>query len=99
MSDHEERDCRNCGSLLHFEDACPRRAARMNAATTVEATCVDCGWRWVARGFQARLIKYDPSRALCSACRHEKRGAKLRNQSDRAYAKASGIRFKRRDSK
>jgi len=25
MSDHRERSCRECGSLLHHEDICPRK--------------------------------------------------------------------------
>lgn len=37
MSDHNERACHRCGSLLHHEDVCPQERPRLPRA------CVRCG--------------------------------------------------------
>lgn len=37
MSDHRERACQECGSLLHHEDACPVRPANLSPPWTIFA--------------------------------------------------------------
>jgi hypothetical protein len=41
MSDHRERACTMCGSLLHHEDICPKRAGA-DARGLPDGTIVTC---------------------------------------------------------
>ena len=54
MSDHIERACFNCGSLLHHEDDCPRdrlellREALRGVPGPEDATPCGCTWKRVS---------------------------------------------------
>ena len=64
MSDHNERACQVCGSLLHHEEDCPSRT--LAAASCRICGCVDedCSWCIALTGQPCSWKEAD----LCSAC-------------------------------